>query len=82
MVTQSDLDWVPAEITATNDTAFRAMDAKINPAPDPFGLGIPPNVSESLVVSSSPAVTMVTGDTQPSALSSEPLQLYSGSYAE
>ena len=69
-------DWTPV-VAATSQTAFQAIDAKVNSATS-IG-GISSDTSESLVVGTSYAVTTITDELQPETSLTEPaLLLYSG----
>ena len=72
--TEKDADWTPVAMATTNQTAFQAMDAKVNPAADTGSGGTP----ESLVVGTAYAVTTITDESQPEPLTEPPLLLYSG----
>ena len=71
---EKDADWTPVAMVPTSQTAFQAMDAKVNSAADTGSGG----TSESLVVGTAYAVTTITDESQPEPLTEPPLLLYSG----
>lgn len=75
--TVKETNWVPIDVASTHQTAFQAMNAKVNSA-NAVG-SLQTNDSESLIVGTSPVVTTIV-DNSPSAPLTEPqtLQLYSG----
>jgi hypothetical protein len=69
-------DWTPV-VATTSQTAFQAMDAKVNSVGSVGGVST--DASESLVVGTSYAVTTITDELQPETTLTEPaLLLYSG----
>jgi len=75
-----DAVWMPVEVAATSQTAFQAMDSKVNPMVSSFASGIQTNVPESLVVGTSHVLTSIVDETTP--LTEPQTLLYSGRYAE
>lgn len=70
-----ETDWTPVAMVPTSQTAFQAMEAKVNSAPATWNAGSP----ESLVVGTAYAVTTITNESQPEPpLTEPPLLLYSG----
>ena len=69
---EKDADWTPVAMATTSQTAFQAMDAKVNPVAA-GGSG-----PESVVVGTAYAVTTITDESQPEPLTEPPLLLYSG----
>ena len=78
---EKDTGWLPVEVVSTSQTAFQAMDAKVNAASS-VSVGTQTDVPESLIVGTSHVVTTVTDEPQPVATLSEPQLLYAGGYAE
>ena len=75
--TSGDTGWAPVTVAATSQTAFQAMDAKIDSA---SGNGFQANAPESLVVGTSYVVTTIVDEA--ATLTEPQLLLYSGRYAE
>jgi hypothetical protein len=70
-----ETDWAPVTMATTSQTAFQAMDAKVNSTTTTWSSGTP----ESLVVGTAYAVTTITDELQPEPpLAEPPLLLYSG----
>jgi len=76
--TNADTGWVPIEVVATSQTAFQAMDAKVNSGSS-IG-GIQTNALESLVVGTSHVVTTIVDET--TTLTEPQTLLYSGGYGQ
>jgi hypothetical protein len=72
--------WVPADVPATDLTAFQTMDSKVVSSPN--ALVVSSGVSESLIVGTSHVVTTITDHSQPTTTLTEPAHLYSGKYTE
>ena len=72
--------WVPADVPATDLTAFQAMDSKVTSSPN--ALVAASGNSESLIVGTSHVVTMITDHSQTTTTLTEPALLYSGKYTE
>jgi hypothetical protein len=73
--------WTPVEVATTSQTAFQALDAKVNLSTSTAGFqaGTP----ESLIVGASHVVTTIVDESQPAAPFTEPpVLLYAGQYAE
>jgi len=73
--------WTPVEVATTSQTAFQALDAKVNLSTSTAGFqaGTP----ESLIVGASHVVTTIVDESQPAApLTEPPVLLYAGQYAE
>ena len=71
--------WTPVDVVATSQTAFQAMDTKVNSAAS-IG-GFPMNAPASLIVEAS-LVTAIVDEPQSSTTLPEPQSLYSGKYTE
>ena len=74
----AETGWAPIEVTATNQTAFQAMDAKINTA-SAVG-GFQTDNLESLIVGTSHAVTTIVDEA--ATLPEPQVLLYTGGYSE
>jgi len=76
--TSGDTGWAPVAVAATSQTAFQAMDEKVNTAS--AGSGFQLDTPETLVVGTSHVVTTIVDET--ATLSEPQLLLYSGRYVE
>jgi hypothetical protein len=74
-----DTAWVPIDVASTSNTAFQAMDAKVNSTQSAGGTQT--DAPTSLVVGTSHVVTTIVDEAQPATTLSEPQTLlYSGGY--
>jgi hypothetical protein len=81
---EKESGWTPVDVASTMNTAFQAMDAKVNSTSSHEG-GIVKTVSgdsESLIVGSSHVITTITDDSLPKPALAEQQLLYSGKYGE
>lgn len=72
--TEQDSGWTATETALTSQTAFQAMETKVNSSPVNSADG------ESLTVSTTPAVTTIKDDSQSTATGSS--SVYSGGFTE
>ena len=80
---EKETGWTPVEVALTSQTAFQAMETKVNSVSSNENgvLKTTTGMPESLIVGTSHVVTAITAESLPEATLSEP-PLYSGKYAE
>jgi len=76
--TAADTGWAPIEVTTTNQTAFQAMEAKVNTGTSIAGFQA--DHPESLIVGTSHVVTTIVDDT--ATLPEPQVLLYTGGYGQ
>jgi len=75
---EQETAWAPAAVAATSQTAFQAVQAKVDP--DSPGNATLVGGSETLIVGASHTVTTITDESQPAPALSTPQPLYSGNF--